>query len=257
MGQFSMQITSILLIRWVNFWHKSTYQIGFIDKNQIASTQRKQELAALLEGIPKSKVGKNAAFFVDEDCSASVLFDDDSSDEYLAALEDMDHIETFYLVTADNALFKKLKDEISEMLEPLQITEEEKRPLSAGFEANLVYFKLDFLEADETQLGNKFAELLPMLWLTAGAKGTCPTWADNQPYLIPYNCPFAVLLDENYFLPFKKELKTRPDMTHVFIATHSEEGFKAMCAELPHQFITKQLYQDYLEHFRRKQGQGG
>ncbi len=130
-------------------------QIGFIDSQQLTAT-RKKELVSLLDGIPKSKLDKDASFFVEVDCKASVLFDETEADAYLEALDDMTHIETFYLVTTNNSLFKHLKDTINEMLDPLQVSEEEKRPMSAGFEANLAYFKLDFLDANEVQLGRKF-----------------------------------------------------------------------------------------------------
>jgi adenine-specific DNA-methyltransferase len=233
-------------------------QIGFIDKAQLDSTARKKELAALLDGIPQSKIDKDTVFFVDENCAASVLFDETFADAYLDALEDMGHIETFYLVTANNnALFKRLKDSINESLGPLQVSEDEKRPLSAGFEANLAYFKLDFLDADEVQLGRKFAALLPILWLMAGAKGPCPQADGSGPFFLPERCPFAVLLDEHDFLPFKQALQARADITHVFLVTNSEEGFFAMRDEMDSRLQVIQLYKNYLDRFKINTEQRG
>ncbi len=233
-------------------------QIGFIDSAQLSSTARKKELVGLLEGIPQSKIAKDAAFFVDESCTASVLFDETQADAYLDALDDMTHIETFYLVTANNALFKHLKETINELLGALQVSEDEKRPLSAGFEANLAYFKLDFLDADEVQLGRKFAALLPILWLMSGAKGTCPEIHDETAaFFIPEQCPFAVLLDEHCFLSFKQALQARADITHVFLVTNSEEGFFSMRDELDARLQIKQLYKDYLEQFKLNTEQQG
>ncbi|WP_340124535.1 DNA methyltransferase [Methylobacter svalbardensis] len=225
-------------------------QIGFIDTAQLTSTARKKELAGLLDGIPQSKVTKDSAYFVDETCTASVLFDDTCVNAYLDALDDMTHIETFYLVTANNALFKRLKDAINELLGLLQVSEDEKRPLSAGFEANLAYFKLDFLDADEVQLGRKLAALLPILWLIAGAKGACPQVADSPSFFLPEHCPFGVLLDEHCFLPFKQALKVKADITHVFLVTNSEEGFFAMRDELDSGLAVVQLYKNYLDQFK-------
>ena len=233
-------------------------QIGFIDAAQLSSTARKKELVGLLEGIPQSKIAKDAAFFVDESCTASVLFDETQADAYLDALDDMTHIETFYLVTANNALFKRLKDEINELLGALQVSEDEKRPLSAGFEANLAYFKLDFLDADEVQLGRKFAALLPILWLMSGAKGICPESHDTDAaFFIPEQCPFAVLLDEHCFLSFKQALQARADISHVFLVTNSEEGFFSMRDELDARLQVKQLYKDYLDQFKINTEQRG
>ncbi len=225
-------------------------QIGFIDIVQLTSTTRKKELAGLLDGIPQSKITKDTAYFVDETYKASVLFDDACADAYLDALDDITHIETFYLVTTNNALFKRLKDSINDMLGLLQVSEDEKRPLSAGFEANLAYFKLDFLDADEVQLGRKFAALLPILWLIAGAKGACPQVADSLSFFLPEHCPFAVLLDEHCFLSFKQALQARPDITHVFLVTNSEEGFFAMRDELDSGLQVVQLYKNYLDQFK-------
>ncbi len=225
-------------------------QIGFIDTAQLTTTARKKELVGLFDGIPQSKITKDMAYFVDETSTASVLFDDACADAYLDALDEMTHIETFYLVTTNNALFKRLKDEINELLGSLQISEEEKRPLSAGFEANLAYFKLDFLDADEVQLGRKFAALLPILWLTAGAKGACPSVDDSTTFFIPERCPFGVLLDEHCFLSFKQALQARPDITHVFLVTNSEEGFFSMRDELNSRLQVVQLYKNYLDQFK-------
>lgn len=232
-------------------------QIGFIDTAQLTTTARKKELAGLLDGIPQSKITKDTAYFVDETCTASVLFDDTCVDAYLDALDDMTHIETFYLVTANNALFKRLKDSINEMLGLLQVSEDEKRPLSAGFEANLAYFKLDFLDADEVQLGRKFAALLPILWLMAGAKGVCPQADDSTSFFIPECCPFGVLLDEHCFLSFKLALQARPDITHVFLVTNSKEGFFAMRDELDSGLQVVQLYKNYLDQFKINTEQRG
>jgi adenine-specific DNA-methyltransferase len=224
-------------------------QISFIDSQQL-TVARKKELVSLLDGIPQSKIDKDAAFFVDEDCKASVLFDEAEADTFLDALEDMTHIETFYLVTADNALFKRFKNTINEMLGPLQVSEEEKRPMSAGFAANLAYFKLDFLDADEVQLGRKFEALLPILWLMAGAIGPCPNSPDNVPYFLPEQSPFAVLLDEHTFLAFKTALQERGDITHVFLVTNSDDGFFAMRDELAGHLQVVQLYKNYLDQFK-------
>ncbi|CAA9889901.1 DNA methylase [Candidatus Methylobacter favarea] len=231
-------------------------QIGFIDTAQL-TTARKKELAGLLDGIPQSKINKDTAFFVDETCTSSVLFDDACADAYLEALDDMTHIETFYLVTANNALFERLKGAINELLGPLKVSVEEKRPLSAGFEANLAYFKLDFLDPDEVQLGRRFAALVPILWLMAGAKGACPDADDSKPFFIPERSPFAVLLDEHCFLPFKQELQTRPDISHVFLVTHSEEGFFSMRDELDTGYQVMQLFKNYLDQFKINTKQRG
>jgi hypothetical protein len=43
--------------------------------------------------------------------------------------------------------------------------------MSEGFAANVEYFKLGFLDKNSVSLGQQFAEILPLLWLKAGAIG--------------------------------------------------------------------------------------
>lgn len=122
--------------------------------------------------------------------------------------------------------------------------------MSEGFEANLAYFKLDFLDANEVQLGRKFAALLPILWLMAGAIGPCPNSPNNMPYFLPSQSSFAVLLDEHCFLAFKTALQARDDITHVFLVTNSDDGFFAMRDELTSHLQVVQLYKNYLDQFK-------
>lgn len=47
-------------------------------------------------------------------------------------------------------------------------------PMSKGFASNVNFFKLSFLENTAVSLGMCFKELLPVLWMKAGAVGICP-----------------------------------------------------------------------------------
>lgn len=48
------------------------------------------------------------------------------------------------------------------------------RELSQGFKTNAIYFKLGFLNKTSVALGKQLSELIPVLWMKAGAKGACP-----------------------------------------------------------------------------------
>lgn len=43
-----------------------------------------------------------------------------------------------------------------------------------GFRSNAIFLKLGFLDKTSVALGMQFKELLPVLWMKAGAKGRCP-----------------------------------------------------------------------------------
>lgn len=127
------------------------------------------------------------------------------------------------------------------------------REMSEGFEENIEYFKLDFLDPNEVAYGDKFEAILPILWLMAGANGKLESERGSRGagrWFIPKNSPYAVLIQEDYFAEFKRELKERPDITHVFLVTDSEEAYREMIAELPSSPKTKMLYKSYLETFR-------
>lgn len=131
-------------------------------------------------------------------------------------------------------------------------------PMAEGFPANLEYFRLDFLDKDHVALGRQFREILPLLWLRAGAIGPRPESPKNKPIpamLIPEHNPFAVLVEETRFADFTAELEGRDDLTHAYLVTDSEEAFQEMARQLKIPNVI-QLYRDYLENFVINKGEG-
>jgi adenine-specific DNA-methyltransferase len=126
-------------------------------------------------------------------------------------------------------------------------------PLKNGFAENVEYFKLDFLDPNDIAYGEKLEAILPLLWLIAGATGELDMGRGSTAsgrWLLPKNSRYALLVQEEHFAEFKRELKERPDITHVFLVTDSEEAYHEMIAELPGSPKTKMLYKSYLENFR-------
>lgn len=123
--------------------------------------------------------------------------------------------------------------------------------MSDGFETNANYFKLGFLDKTSTQLGREFHNLIPLLWMKAGAVGMCPTLSrsDERGYHLFNNNAFAILVNEDMFSVFKAELDNNPDIRTVFIITDSEAGYREMIANL-NVDNTYQLYRDYIDNFR-------
>lgn len=227
---------------------RSIRQLGFAEGRNLTVLQRKQ-VAALLPAVPQSKVG-DAPWFLDGDIAVSVLWDVHQASSWLEELNDADHVTEFCVVTMEGRLFSTLKRQIVETLGPQVVSEDEKRPLAAGFAANLEYFRLDFLDPPEIQMGRQFAAILPLLWMMAGARGRRPAAPDpHAPWLVPAGCPFAVLIQETRFKDFARHVDERPDITHVFVVTNSQETLYKMRLEWP-VFRVVQLYKDYLEKFR-------
>ena len=124
------------------------------------------------------------------------------------------------------------------------------RPMADGFKANAVFFKLGFLDKTRVSLGRNFKQMLPTLWMKAGAFGSCPIVEESVPamLILPEN-RMAILIDENYFKEFADQISQNPEIKVAFIATEHEAGFISMSAAIP-SITTYQLYRDYLDNFR-------
>ena len=123
-------------------------------------------------------------------------------------------------------------------------------PMVDGFKANAAFFKLGFLDKNAVALGRQFKEMLPTLWMKAGAHGPCPTIEEGTPdmLILPKN-QFAVLVDEKQYMVFAEKLGEHPEIETVFIVTDSESGYRDMIAGLSVK-NSYQLYRDYLDNFR-------
>lgn len=111
------------------------------------TTAKKKQLVSLLgkEKLAQSLVKADSQYIVSEKHTASILFNDTCLDEWLAALEDQEHITDFYIVTSDNTLFSVAKARIEELLGNYIVQDQKKVPMSTGFKANVEYFKLGSL----------------------------------------------------------------------------------------------------------------
>jgi adenine-specific DNA-methyltransferase len=108
-------------------------------------------------------------------------------------------------------------------------------------------------------LRSAFREILPLLWLKAGAVGPRPELKRGEPepaLFIPEGGNFAVLLDEARLGRLVHALDGRAGLSHVFIVTDADESFKTMAQEVREQagkanpgLHVVQLYRDYLANF--------
>ena len=127
-----------------------------------------------------------------------------------------------------DADYKKVKNEVSETMGKIEETVPVTMPMKDGFRANAAYFKLDFLDKRNVERGRQLQELLPLLWMKAGAKGKCPKQVEGDYVIWPEN---------------QTEVKT------VYLITDSQSAYLSMISELKGK-KTYQLYRDYLENFR-------
>ena len=127
-------------------------------------------------------------------------------------------------------------------------------PMADGFKANAAFFKLGFLDKNAVALGRQFKEMLPTLWMKAGAIGKCPAVSEDIPdMLILSENKFAVLIDEMSYMAFEKQIAEHPEIETIYIVTDSEPGYREMIAAFDDK-NTYQLYRDYLDNFRINTG---
>jgi adenine-specific DNA-methyltransferase len=133
--------------------------------------------------------------------------------------------------------------------------------MSDGFKANAAFFKLGFLDKTSVSLGRQFEEMLPTLWMKAGAHGPCPTSEifatknakSAKDYLVLPKNKFAVLMEESAFDAFKTALSRETGIETVYLVTDYAQSYKSMARALKGR-TTYQLYRDYIENFRINRG---
>lgn len=226
-------------------------QINFFPAG--AALKHKKSLVTLINKQKEVKLPTltaNVPFLVSEDdgYNASILFDVTKIDEYLEALEGNDHITNFFIVTDKDTTYRQVKEEISQLMGKIEEAVPVSMPMKDGFKANATFFKLGFLDKRSVARGRQLQELLPILWMKAGAKGECPTSVEGDYVIWPQN-HIAILKKESCFLQFRQELDKYPEIEVVYIITDSQNAYLTMIDEL-REFKTYQLYRDYLENFR-------
>ena len=152
-----------------------------------------------------------------------------------------------FVLDETTGYYKKVKKQVYPELSGMKCAD--------GFKSNAVFFKLGFLDKTKVSLGMQLKELLPTLWMKAGAHGACPSLEDRlipDMLIFPKN-KFAILNNENMFANFKNEISNNHEIETVFLVTDYENSFSSMTNDLPGK-KTYQLYRDYLDNFRINAG---
>ena len=91
-------------------------------------------------------------------------------------------------------------------------------------------------------------ELLPILWMKAGAHGVCPAHVEGE-FMVFAENKMAILNDEFAIGELKEALRDKPEVETVYIIEDSEENYRTLAANLNVK-QTYQLYRDYLDNFK-------
>ncbi len=121
-----------------------------------------------------------------------------------------------------------------------------------GFEENVAFFRLDYLNRDLIQLGRRYTQIAPLLWMAAGSVGKWESWDGESPWSAPDTSSYAVLFDESKAAKFAQHVSDpRHQITHVWIASYSSKIVNDMRGLFPDTVVVTQLYDDYLRCLRR------
>ncbi|MCX7556900.1 DNA methyltransferase [Xanthomonadaceae bacterium JHOS43] len=227
--------------------------LGFVEPAMFDTATKKKQLVALIDGLPQSLVRGSCHFIVSEDHTASVLFDPEAADEWLQSLDGQEHITDFYIVTPGKRGFDQLKEQVIGLLGPMIVREEEKLPISEGFEENAEFFTLTYETPVSVNYNLAFNRIAPLLWLRAGAQGSridklpADGWAVADAYGVLNNVDAAT--------PFIKTLNKAAGIRIAYIVTDDDRRFQAIAKRLPDGIEPVRLYESYLTNFSFTNGE--
>jgi adenine-specific DNA-methyltransferase len=124
------------------------------------------------------------------------------------------------------------------------------RPYSEGFAENVEWFRLDYLDAAEVELGLRFTDLLPLWWLQAGSVGRRTPLGDEAPFAVPPGTRYAFLFDPRGVTGLVAALDERPDVSHIYITAETDDAFAELALQMPAGKVVSLLYRPYLEALR-------
>jgi adenine-specific DNA-methyltransferase len=126
-------------------------------------------------------------------------------------------------------------------------------PMSAGLLENIEFMELIYLDRNEISRGSAFEAIAPLLWMKAGGMGRCIA-QPTKTFSLPKQSTYGVLFDTAHWASFVESVRSRSDLTHLFIVTDSLAQYQAVAAELPTGIPVTMLYEDFLRNFELSGG---
>lgn len=127
--------------------------------------------------------------------------------------------------------------------------------MSDGFEENVEFFELTYLDPEVVELDKAFCAIAPLLWLRAGARGqiieeTLDASGHRRPYA--WTTTYGVLFNPDRWRSFVRQCGA--SVSTVFIVTDSQTTFAGIASELPGRLDVVRLYENYLTTFAINSG---
>ena len=128
-------------------------------------------------------------------------------------------------------------------------------PMADGFDENVAFMKLSYLDPVDVELDRAFAAMAPLLWMRAGGQGPIlETRTDSTGTLLPFAFTerYGILFDPDDWRAFVADLPNLASV--VFVVTDSPATFAGVVEALPANVEAVRLYENYLTTFAINQG---
>ncbi|MBR3160768.1 MAG: hypothetical protein IKF14_16910 [Atopobiaceae bacterium] len=209
---------------------------------------RKKKLLTLLSkgSLPQRLLDENADYAMADDSEVTVLFNDQAKDHWLEALDGQDQIKTLYVITDDNALFRKTKSDINDLLGQYEEEVSIPTPMADGLNANVVFFDLTYEDPELIEYGEAFEQVAPLLWMRAGCRGRI---IDREISDFDVSETYAILFDYAHLRELSDAIRDRDNVRTVFVVTDDNHRYANARRAFPDRDVVR-LYESYLHSFK-------
>ncbi len=188
----------------------------------------------------------------------AVLLDTEALSAFVADLAEADHVRTVACASTGNKrLDGQMALAIKNALPAVVLDVPVKRAASEGLPARLSYFRLDYLDPGEVEIGARADDLLPALWLMAGGMGEVLQALAGRAHVVIPEARLGFLAERTAFREFRQALADSPEVDRVFIVEDEPDAFRGMVSRLPASVPMAncvQLFRAYLDNFNINRG---
>lgn len=117
-------------------------------------------------------------------------------------------------------------------------------PMSEGFDENVEFMKLTYLDPLDVELDQAFRAVAPLLWLRAGGQGPM---IEERTDGFAVTDRYGILFDPDQWRAFVDALPATA--VAAFVVTDSPSVFSGVAAALPEELDAVRLYESYLQSF--------
>ncbi|MBN9214170.1 MAG: site-specific DNA-methyltransferase [Microbacterium sp.] len=118
-------------------------------------------------------------------------------------------------------------------------------PGATGYDENVIFAKLSYLDRTDIELGRQFREIAPLLYMQAGGIGDMVA---ERPDTFTLTSQYAILADTDHRREFAEQVNASP-VTHAYIVTDDAAQFQGVAAMLRDDINIHHLAEDYLVNF--------